>query len=84
MEQTTPIAAMSIGRAMNFSASAAPIAAEIVRLSSLPVVVKPNAGLPRVEADRTVYDVGPDDFAAKVIVKRKDGSTTFGFVKTHP
>ena len=28
--------------------------------------------------------LGPDDFAAKVIVKRKDGSTTFGFVKTHP
>lgn len=28
--------------------------------------------------------LGSDDFAAKVIVKRKDGSTTFGFVKTHP
>lgn len=30
----------------------------------LPVVVQPNAGLPRLEGGRTVYDVGPEEFAA--------------------
>ena len=30
----------------------------------LPVLVQPNAGLPRLEGGRTVYDVGPEEFAA--------------------
>lgn len=30
----------------------------------LPVVIQPNAGLPRLEGGRTVYDVGPEEFAA--------------------
>ena len=33
-------------------------------LSRLPVMLKPNAGLPRVEQGKTVYDVGPEAFAA--------------------
>lgn len=32
--------------------------------ASVPVLVKPNAGLPRSVDGRTVYDVGPDQFAA--------------------
>jgi 5-methyltetrahydrofolate--homocysteine methyltransferase len=36
----------------------------ILSCASLPVIVKPNAGLPREENGRTVYDVGPEDFAA--------------------
>ena len=32
--------------------------------ASVPVLVKPNAGLPRSENGRTVYDVGPAEFAA--------------------
>ena len=58
--------------------SAAPIAAEIVRLSSLPVIVKPNAGLPRVDAGRTVYDVGPDDFAARMEAIARGGARVLG------
>ena len=58
--------------------TAAPIAAEIVRLSSLPVVVKPNAGLPRVDAGRTVYDVGPDDFAARMAAIARGGARVLG------
>lgn len=34
--------------------------------SSLPVLFKPNAGLPRAEEGKTVYDVTPDEFAADV------------------
>ncbi len=33
-------------------------------VTHLPVVVQPNAGLPRLEGGRTVYDVGPEEFAA--------------------
>ena len=57
---------------------AAPLAAEFVRLSSLPVIVKPNAGLPRVEAGRTVYDVGPDDFAAQMADIARAGASVLG------
>ncbi|MBQ8718978.1 MAG: homocysteine S-methyltransferase family protein [Clostridia bacterium] len=32
--------------------------------ASVPVLIKPNAGLPRCEGDRTYYDVAPDEFAA--------------------
>jgi 5-methyltetrahydrofolate--homocysteine methyltransferase len=58
--------------------TAAPLAAEFVRLSSLPVIVKPNAGLPRVEAGRTVYDVGPDDFAAQMAEIARTGARVLG------
>ncbi len=39
---------------------------ELLRVASVPVVLKPNAGLPRVEEGRTVYDVTPAEFAAEV------------------
>lgn len=41
-----------------------PLAEELVKLSSVPVVVNPNAGLPRREGDKTVFDVDPERFAA--------------------
>lgn len=44
----------------------APIVREYLRLSSLPVICKPNAGLPRVENGQTVYDVSPTDFAEQM------------------
>ena len=37
---------------------------ELVHTASVPVLLKPNAGLPRVEEGRTVYDVSPAAFAA--------------------
>ena len=39
-----------------------PLAEEFLRYSSVPVIVNPNAGLPRSEGGRTVYDIGPDEF----------------------
>lgn len=40
---------------------------EVIRgyseLSSLPLIFKPNAGLPRVDSGKTVYDVGSAEFA---------------------
>ena len=39
---------------------------EYLKYSSVPVIVKPNAGLPRVEKGRTLYDVSPDEFASEI------------------
>ncbi len=35
---------------------------ELASCTSLPLMVKPNAGLPHVDNGKTVYDVGPDEF----------------------
>ena len=39
---------------------------ELLANASIPVLLKPNAGLPRVENDKTVFDVSPADFADAV------------------
>ena len=41
-----------------------PLVQRIMKITSTPVIVNPNAGLPRSENGRTVYDVGPDEFAS--------------------
>ena len=44
-------------------AQMAPIVEELLSLTSLPLVVNPNAGLPRQEDGKTVFTVGPAEFA---------------------
>lgn len=44
----------------------APVIEEFLRASSLPILAKPNAGLPRMEGERTIYDLAPDGFAAQM------------------
>lgn len=39
----------------------------LARYSSTPIIVNPNAGLPRSENGRTVYDVTPDDFSNEML-----------------
>ena len=49
-----------------------PVAEEYLKYASVPVVLKPNAGLPLVENGKTVYDVDAEEFAtdlAKLIKK---------------
>ncbi len=43
-----------------------PIFEKMAELSSLPLVITPNAGLPRTENGKTVYDVDPEEFASDV------------------
>ena len=43
-----------------------PIMEEYLKYSSLPIILKPNAGLPRSEKGKTVYDLSPVDFALQV------------------
>ena len=40
-----------------------PIVRRLTEVCSVPVIVNPNAGLPRTEGGRTVYNVGPAEFA---------------------
>ncbi|MBR5441336.1 MAG: dihydropteroate synthase, partial [Clostridia bacterium] len=44
----------------------APIVERYLQLSSTPVMVKPNAGLPKVVDGKTVFDVLPEEFSADV------------------
>ena len=46
--------------------------------TSLPIAVKPNAGLPHVIDDRTVFTVGPDEFAKDVIALVEAGAMIVG------
>lgn len=42
----------------------APVAERLIKCASVPVIVKPNAGLPEEREGKTVYNVGDDEFAA--------------------
>ena len=44
----------------------APVVEEYLRYASVPVLLKPNAGLPQVVDGRTFYDVSPEEFAGEV------------------
>ncbi len=48
------------------------VAEELLSFSSVPVVLKPNAGLPRVVDRKTVFDVAPDEFSSDLesLIKR--------------
>ncbi len=39
---------------------------ELLKYASVPVLLKPNAGLPEIRDGKTVYNVSPEDFAAEV------------------
>ena len=43
-----------------------PIVKRLTEVCSVPVIVNPNAGLPRTEGGRTVYNVGPEEFAEQM------------------
>ena len=51
----------------------APVAGEYLKYSSVPVIFKPNAGLPHVENGQTVYDTDPLTFARDVASLVREG-----------
>ncbi len=51
----------------------APVIREYLKYASVPVLMKPNAGLPKIENGSTVFDVLPDEFAAEVSGLVKEG-----------
>ncbi|MBQ3202138.1 MAG: homocysteine S-methyltransferase family protein [Clostridia bacterium] len=51
---------------------------ELLKNASVPVLLKPNAGLPRVEEGKTVFDVTAADFADAVAELVRDGVRVVG------
>lgn len=56
----------------------APLAAEAAPFARGLLMAQPNAGLPRVEGGRTVFDVGPDEFARAMEPILDAGATVVG------
>lgn len=51
---------------------------EILRCTHLPVMIQPNAGLPKLINGQTVYDVGPEEFADCAKNFLEDGAAILG------
>ena len=55
-----------------------PILNDLRRYTSLPIIVKPNAGLPKQKNGETYYDVEPDEFARIMQEVVKGGACVIG------
>ncbi len=55
-----------------------PILKEIVKYTSLPIIVKPNAGLPKQRDEQTYYDVTPEKFATALTELVRNGACVIG------
>lgn len=55
-----------------------PLLKRMAAVSSLPLMVKPNAGMPRIVDGRTVFLVGPDEFADDIAALVDAGATIVG------
>lgn len=51
---------------------------EYLRYASVPVIFKPNAGLPKVIDGKTVYDLDPEHFAAETAALAEKGARALG------
>lgn len=56
----------------------APLVPRLTNGASLNIIVKPNAGLPRTENGKTVYDVLPEEFAQIMQGIAEDGANILG------
>ena len=56
----------------------APIINDYLKYSSLPIILKPNAGLPKIENGKTVYDVLEEEFATDVSALIEKGVSLAG------
>ncbi len=54
------------------------VAVELINNASVPVILKPNAGIPRIEDGKTVFDITPDEFADEVCYLVKMGVRVIG------
>lgn len=46
--------------------------------TDLPLIAKPNAGLPQMEDGETVYDMGPEEFADNMMLLVREGADILG------
>lgn len=55
-----------------------PIIDEILKLSTIPVMIQPNAGLPRIKNGETIYDLTAGKFAEEIKYMAEKGVAIFG------
>ncbi|QCX34759.1 homocysteine methyltransferase [Caloramator sp. E03] len=55
-----------------------PIVDEILKYSTIPVMVQPNAGLPSYDGEKTFYNITPDEFAFYIDIMVKKGVKIVG------
>ncbi|MBQ3287785.1 MAG: homocysteine S-methyltransferase family protein [Kiritimatiellae bacterium] len=55
-----------------------PFVKRLAVATSLPIAVKPNAGLPQVNDGRTVFTVGPEEFARDISALAEAGASIVG------
>lgn len=55
-----------------------PMVERLVEVASVPIVVNPNAGLPRTEGGKTVFDVTPEEFSEVMSQIAKMGVQVLG------
>ena len=55
-----------------------PMLSELKRWTSLPVIIKPNAGLPRLTGGAAKYDVAPREFAESMLKIAEGGARILG------
>ena len=55
-----------------------PIVDELLKFSSIPVIVQANAGLPRYENNETYYDITSEEYSNEVNIMAKKGVSIFG------
>ncbi len=55
-----------------------PVVEELLSVSALPVMAEPNAGLPELRGDVTVFPLGPDAFSEKTAAFVDMGATILG------
>lgn len=55
-----------------------PLVQQMLEMTNLPVLVNPNAGLPRQEDGKTFYDITPEQFAEQMELMAGDGIWLMG------
>ncbi|MCR5415369.1 MAG: homocysteine S-methyltransferase family protein [Pseudobutyrivibrio sp.] len=55
-----------------------PLVKQMKAVANIPIIVKPNAGLPELDNGKTVYKMGPEDFANACEELYEAGGSLFG------
>ncbi|KNF07324.1 methionine synthase [Gottschalkia purinilytica] len=55
-----------------------PIVDEMLKYAKIPVMIQPNAGLPKIRDGETVFDVNPEEFAGYIKDIAESGARIFG------
>ncbi|MDP4152683.1 MAG: homocysteine S-methyltransferase family protein [Bacillota bacterium] len=55
-----------------------PVVDTILKYANVPVIVQPNAGIPRNENEHTVYDISPEEFASYISIMIDNGVSMVG------